>query len=93
MGWTWQSRWRDEDLQLTSLIPWPECPVGPQGMPPGVRIQLVEVVLGGVVCVVTRDEGGNKEATKLETRLEIRSEAERDERLQLTCLLPQPGRK
>lgn len=50
MGWTRQSRWRDKDLQLTSLIPWPGCPVGPQGMPPGVGTQLVEVV--------TKDEGG-----------------------------------
>lgn len=50
VGWTWQSRWRDKDLQLTSLIPWPGCPVGPQGMPPGVGTQLVEVV--------TKDEGG-----------------------------------
>lgn len=29
-------RKKSEDLQLANLLPWPEWPVGPHGMPAGV---------------------------------------------------------
>ena len=29
----WKSRKKDEDLQLTYLLPWQEQPVGSQGIP------------------------------------------------------------
>ncbi|EGW10543.1 hypothetical protein I79_012701 [Cricetulus griseus] len=31
-GWIWRSSGRHEDLQLVHLLPWPEWPVGSQGM-------------------------------------------------------------
>lgn len=34
--WIWRNRGRDEDLQLAYLFPWPESPVGPEGVPVGV---------------------------------------------------------
>lgn len=48
VSWSWRNGGSDEDLQLSYLPPWPEGPVGSQGVGAGVKQWLGGRKFGGI---------------------------------------------
>lgn len=62
--WIWRNRGRDKDLQLAAyLFPWPESPVGSEGVPAGVltweKAVSCESEVRWVRSVSSTGDGGN----------------------------------